>query len=285
MEIKTSIRTYNGKPIRAVYDDKTNSWFYAAVDLIGVLTSSKNPRSYWPVFKKRNPEILTNCKQLKLKAIDGKRYMTDILDQEGIDQLLLLLPSRSNESLKKWIKSLGDPLDEQSKNKAYELYDNGLLRDIEVGNTRGLQQIHAYIFGGLYDFAGKIRTRNIMKDNFVFCDARNLNSTLKKIDRMSEDSLKQIVDKHIEMNIAHPFMEGNGRATRIWFDQILKKNLKKCVDWSKIDKKDYLNAMKRSPLNSKAIYQLIESALTGKINDRQIFMKGIDYSYYYEELD
>ena len=124
-----------------------------------------------------------------------------------------------------------------------------------------------------------------MKDNFVFCDARYLNSTLKKIDRMSEDSLKQIVDKYIEMNIAHPFMEGNGRATRIWFDQILKKNLKKCVDWSKIDKKDYLNAMKRSPLNSKAIYQLIESALTGKINDRQIFMKGIDYSYYYEELD
>ncbi|MBP5278982.1 MAG: Fic family protein [Erysipelotrichaceae bacterium] len=211
--------------------------------------------------------------------------MTDILDQEGIDQLLLLLPSRSNESLKKWIKGLGDPLDEQSKNKAYELYDNGLLRDIEVGSTRGLQQIHAYIFGGLYDFAGKIRTRNIMKDNFVFCDARYLNSTLKKIDRMSEDSLKQIVDKYIEMNIAHPFMEGNGRATRIWFDQILKKNLKKCVDWSKIDKKDYLNAMKRSPLNSKAIYQLIESALTGKINDRQIFMKGIDYSYYYEELD
>ena len=285
MEIKTSIRTYNGKPIRAVYDDKTNSWFYAAVDLIGVLTSSKNPRSYWPVFKKRNPEILTYCKQLKLKALDGKRYMTDILDQEGIDQLLLLLPSRSNESLKKWIKGLGDPLDEQSKNKAYELYDNGLLRDIEVGNTRGLQQIHAYIFGGLYDFAGKIRTRNIMKDNFVFCDVRYLNSTLKKIDRMSEDSLKQIVDKYIEMNIAHPFMEGNGRATRIWLDQILKKNLKKCVDWSKIDKKDYLNAMKRSPLNSKAIYQLIESALTGKINDRQIFMKGIDYSYYYEELD
>ncbi|MBO7698583.1 MAG: Fic family protein [Erysipelotrichaceae bacterium] len=211
--------------------------------------------------------------------------MTDILDQEGIDQLLLLLPSRSNESLKKWIKGLGDPLDEQSKNKAYELYDNGLLRDIEVGSTRGLQQIHSYIFGGLYDFAGKIRTRNIMKDNFVFCDARYLNSTLKKIDRMSEDSLKQIVDKYIEMNIAHPFMEGNGRATRIWFDQILKKNLKKCVDWSKIDKKDYLKAMKRSPLNSKAIYQLIESALTGKINDRQIFMKGIDYSYYYEELD
>ena len=285
MEIKTSIRTCNGKPIRAVYDDKTNSWLYAAVDLIGVLTNSKNPRSYWPVFKKRNPEILTYCKQLKLKAIDGKRYMTDILDQEGIDQLLLLLPSRSNESLKKWIKGLGDPLDEQSKTKAYELYDNGLLRDIEVGSTRGLQQIHAYIFGGLYDFAGKIRTRNIMKDNFVFCDARYLNSTLKKIDRMSEDSLKQIVDKYIEMNIAHPFMEGNGRATRIWLDQILKKNLKKCVDWSKIDKKDYLNAMKRSPLNSKAIYQLIESALTGKINDRQIFMKGIDYSYYYEELD
>lgn len=284
MELKTSIRLYDNKPIRAVFDDKTNTWFYAAVDLISILTDSKNPRIYWPVFKKRNPEIITNCKQLKLTAFDGKRYLTDILNQDGIDQLLILLPSKKNENIRKWISGSNNPLDEQSKLKAYELYDNGLLKDIEVGTTKGLQQIHAYIFGGLYDFAGKIRTKTIIKDNFVFCDARYLNSTLKQIDAMSESTLSEIVDKYIEMNIAHPFREGNGRSTRIWLDQILKKNLKKCIDWSKIDKDDYLNAMRKSPLNSKPIYKLIKQSLTSKINDRELFMKGIDYSYYYEEI-
>ena len=160
-----------------------------------------------------------------------------------------------------------------------------MLNDVEVGTTKGLQQIHSYIFGGLYDFAGKIRTKTIMKDGFVFCDARYLNQTLKNIDLMPQSNLEEIVDKYIEMNIAHPFMEGNGRSTRIWLDQILKNELNKCIDWSKIDKKDYLNAMKKSPLNVKPIYKLIRSSLTNNINDRELFMKGIDYSYYYEEVD
>jgi len=285
MNIKTSIRFYDNKPIRAVFDNESNAWFYAAVDLIGVLTDSKSPRNYWPVFKKRNPEIITNCKQLKLTAADGKRYLTDILNQDGIDQLLFLLPSKKNENIKKWLKGSNSPIDEQSKLKAYELYDNGLLKDIEVGTTKGLRQIHAFIFGGLYDFAGKIRTKTIMKENFVFCDARYLDSTLKKIDSMNESTLQEIVDKYIEMNIAHPFMEGNGRSTRIWLDQIIKKNFKKCIDWSKIDKNDYLSAMRKSPLNSKSLYKLIEQSLTSKINDRELFMKGIDYSYYYEEVE
>ena len=287
------MQLFEDQPIRTAWNEAEEEWYFSIVDVVGVLTDQPDARhasTYWAVLKKRlteegSNELLTKCKQLKLTASDGKKYMTDILNQDGIDQLILLLPSKKNENIKKWIKGLSDPLDEQSKNKAYELYDNSLLKDIEIGTVKGLQQIHAYIFEGLYDFAGKIRTRTIMKDNFVFCDARYLNATLKKIDSMSEKTLKEIVDKYIEMNIAHPFMEGNGRATRIWLDQILKKNLRKCVDWSRIDKDEYLKAMKKSPLDSKPIYKLIESSLTGKINDRQIYMKGIDYSYYYEEAE
>ena len=169
-----------------------------------------------------------------------------------------------------------------SKPKAYGLFDSGMINDIEVGTVRGLQQIHAYIFGGLYDFTGKIRDKNISKAGFAFASAQYLADNLKKIEAMPETDLKSIVNKYDEMNIAHPFMEGNGRSTRIWLDLILKKNLKKCVDWSKIDKKDYLTAMEKSPMDDSLIYGLIEKALTNKINDREIFIKGIDYSYYYE---
>lgn len=283
--IKTSIRIYNNKPIRSIWEEKTNSWYYAAVDIISILTDSKNPKIYWPVFKKRHPQIITNCKQLKLRAFDEKMYVTDVLNENGIDELLYLLPSRNNENIKKWIKGLSNPIDEKSKQKAYELYDSGLLEDIEVGTIKGLQQIHAYIFGGLYDFAGKIRSKTISKDNFIFCDAKYLSQELKRIELMSQSTIEEIVDKYIDMNIAHPFMEGNGRSTRIWLDQILKKELKKCVDWSKIGKEDYLEAMRKSPTNSKPILKLIKSSLTAKINNREIFMKGIDYSYYYEEME
>ena len=168
------------------------------------------------------------------------------------------------------------------KPKAYGLFDSGMINDIEVGTVKGLRQIHAYIFGGLYDFAGKIRDKNISKAGFAFASAQYLADNLKKIEAMPETDLKSIVSKYVEMNIAHPFMEGNGRSTRIWLDLILKKNLSLCVDWSKIDKKDYLTAMEKSPVDDSLIYGLIEKALTDKINDREIFIKGIDYSYYYE---
>lgn len=285
MRIKTSIRFYNNIPVRAVFDENTNTWLYAAVDLIESLTSSKSPRKYWYALKKRHPKLSTFCRQLKLMSRDDKAYLTDVINENGINELLVILSRNNDENLSKWLKGLNNPVDEKSKQKAYELYDNGLLNDIEIGTTKGLQQIHAYIFGGLYDFAGKIRTKTIMKDNFVFCDARYLNQALKNIDLMPQSNLEEIVDKYIEMNIAHPFMEGNGRSTRIWLDQILKNEQNKCVDWSKIDKKDYLNAMKKSPLNSKPIYKLIKSSLTDKTNDRELFMKSIDYSYYYEEID
>ena len=146
-----------------------------------------------------------------------------------------------------------------------------------------MQQIHSFIFGGLYDFAGKIRTKNIAKDKFQFAPAQFLDQTLKDIEAMPESTFDEILNKYVEMNIAHPFMEGNGRSTRIWLDMILKKNLQKCVDWSKIDKQEYLNAMRVSHTDSVEIKKLVKSALTDKINDREMFMKGIDYSYYYEQ--
>jgi cell filamentation protein len=158
-----------------------------------------------------------------------------------------------------------------------------LIESIEVGTAKGLQQIHAYLFGGLYDFAGQIRQKNISKGGFQFAISRFLFTTLKKIEAMPENTFDEIVNKYIEMNIAHPFMEGNGRSTRIWLDLILKKRLKKCVDWSKISKQDYMNAMMLSPTKSSILKTLLEKALTTKINDREMFMKGIDYSYYYEE--
>lgn len=146
-----------------------------------------------------------------------------------------------------------------------------------------MQQIHAYLFGGLYDFAGQIRTLNIAKSGFQFAMARFLPETLKNIEKMPESTFDEIADKYVDMNVAHPFMEGNGRSMRIWFDLILKKNLKLCVDWSKINKKDYLSAMEKSVSNPAQIKALLQRALTGKINDHEVFLKGVDYSYYYEQ--
>ena len=146
-----------------------------------------------------------------------------------------------------------------------------------------LQQIHAYLFGGLYDFAGQIRQKNISKGGFQFAVSQFLGQTLSQIERMPETTIDEIVDKYVEMNIAHPFMEGNGRSTRIWLDLMLKRSLKSCVDWSKIDKTAYMEAMRLSVINPTRIRELIANALTDKINDREMFMKGIDYSYYYEQ--
>ena len=180
------------------------------------------------------------------------------------------------------MRSLNSSLDEKSRNKAYDLFDSGTVNDIEVGTVKGLQQIHAYLFGGLYDFAGKIRTKNISKNGFAFANAMYLDKTLKDIEAMPEDTVEDIVKKYIEMNVAHPFMDGNGRSTRIWLDLILKKNCSRCVDWSRIDKKEYLRAMELSPYDSETILRLIKESLTDRIDDRELCMKGIDYSYYYE---
>ena len=286
---KISIRFFNDQEVRAAWDYDSNRWLFSVVDVIAVLTDSKNPRNYWKVLKHRltkaGNELVTNCNQLKLVASDGKRYLTDCLPQDELLRLIESVPSKHASAFARWLITGENQIDSKSRDKAYQLWDSTLLQTIEVGTARGLQQIHAFLFGGLYDFAGQIRQKNIAKGGFQFAVARFLGQTLAHIEQMPETTLEEIVDKYVEMNIAHPFMEGNGRSTRIWLDLILKRSLKKCVDWSQIDKTDYMEAMRLSPVNPQRIRKLINDALTDKINDREMFMKGIDYSYYYEQND
>ena len=169
-----------------------------------------------------------------------------------------------------------------SKQKAKELYDCGKINEIEVGTFKGLSEIHEFLFSDIYDFAGKIRSVNIAKGNFRFAPVMYLEHSLQHIDQMPQTSFAEIIKKYVEMNIAHPFREGNGRSTRIWLDLILKEELQKVVDWNLIDKADYLSAMERSPINDLEIRYLISNALTDKIDDRELYMKGIDVSYFYE---
>ena len=263
--------------------NELSKWWYSATDVVFVLTDSKNPRIYWNAIKRRNPELNTFCRQLKLYADDSKKYLTDVIDETGIRKLGRILRSKNNIEFEKWLDGSLDPIDEQSKKKAYDFYKTELIEEQEIGKTIALQKIHAYLFEGLYPFAGKIRTKTISKRGFTFANGDFLPQVLKDIDKMPDSTISQIVDKYIEMNIAHPFMEGNGRATRIWLDLLLKYRLMKCIDWSKIDKDDYLSAMKVSPIDSKPIFDLLNGALTDDIDNRDIFMKGIDCSYYYEE--
>ncbi len=279
---KTSIRFFENTPVKAVWDDESNKWWYCAMDVAEALTKTTNPRVYWATVKRRKLELIAICKQLKMKARDGKYYNTDVVDDAGLNLVIASIPSKKADVFARWMKNLGTDLDEKSKKKAYELFESGFVDNIEVGTVKGLQQIHSYIFGGLYDFAGQIRTCNIAKGGFAFAMAQFLEENLAKIEKMPENTLEEIVKKYVEMNVAHPFMEGNGRSTRIWLDLILKKNLQKCVDWSLIDKTDYLIAMRKSVSAPRDIYELLKSALTDEINDREIIMKGIDYSYYYE---
>ncbi len=176
-------------------------------------------------------------------------------------------------------------IDEISKERAKRLFDSQEIKSFEIGTAKGLEQIHKYLFDDLYDFAGQIREKDISKGGFRFASCLYLEESLKKISEMSESTFEEIVAKYVEMNIAHPFMEGNGRSMRIWLDLILKKNIKQCIDWSNIDKADYLNAMERSPVNNLEIRELLRLALTDKVADREVFMKGIEQSYYYEEED
>ena len=208
-----------------------------------------------------------------------------MLDYNGIIALGKEFPGKKANRFIEWFTYSDESIDGKSKSKAYALFESSFIESIEVGTAKGVQQIHAYLFGGLYDFAGQIRQKNISKGGFQFAVSRFLGVTLKRIQEMPETTFDEIVYKYVEMNIAHPFMEGNGRSTRIWLDLILKNKIKKCVDWSKISKRDYMNAMMLSPTNSSLLKTLLNDALTTKINDREMFMKGIDYSYYYEEKD
>ena len=292
MSNKISIRFFNDKEVRAIWDEENSKWWFSVLDIVGVLNAQddyEKNRNYWKYLKaklkKTLPELVSDTTQLKLTAADGKKYKSDVMDYNQVIELAKNFPNNKSAPFIQWFTYSDETVDAKSKTKAYALFESSLLDSIEIGTVNGLKQIHGYLFGGLYDFAGKIRTVNISKGGFKFAAAEFLPETLDQIEKMSEDSFDQIIDKYVEMNVAHPFREGNGRTTRIWLDLILKRSLKKCVDWSQINKKDYLEAMEQSVLDSNKIKFLIQNALTDKINDREMFMKGIDYSYYYEEAE
>lgn len=289
---KISIRFFGDREVRAVWDDEQNKWWFSALDIVGVLRNEDDygkVRNYWKYLKnklkKEGSQLVSAANQLKLTAADGKKYATDTFDYDGILELAKSFPGKEANRFIQWFTYSDETIDGQSKSKAYALFDSTLLDTIEVGTVKGLQQIHAYLFGGLYDYAGQIRTANIAKGGFRFATVLYLEDSLAQIEAMPENSFDDILHKYVEMNIAHPFMEGNGRSTRIWLDLILKKNLRLCVDWSKVDKREYLSAMQRSVSDTEPLKTLLQNALTNQIDNRDMFMKCIDYSYYYEQED
>ena len=287
MSAKYSIRFYKDQEVRAIWDDENSKWWFSVIDIVWIISGSKNPQAYRRKLKQRLKaewnESVTNCHGLKMIAPDGKLRLTDVLDSDWIILLAKNFPNNNASDFLDWFLYSENSVDGQSRKKAYALFENNLIQDEDIWTVKSLKQIHAYLFWWLYDFAWKIRQKNISKWGFRFATAEFLDNTLQQIESMPESTFDEIMDKYVEMNIAHPFMEWNGRTTRIWLDLIFKKRLRKCVDWSQINKNDYLAAMIESVSDSKKIKKLVKGALTDKIDDRDMFMKWIDYSYYYEE--
>ena len=287
---KVSIRFFNDREVRAAWDESSSQWFFAAVDIVAVLNEQSDytrNRNYWKYLKnklkKENPQLVSAANQLKLTAPDGKKRLTDCFDSAGVIELAKNFPNTKATKFLDWFLYNDNTIDGQSKKKAYALFESGLLSTLEPGTVKCLQQIHSYIFGGLYDFAGQIRTKNISKGGFSFANVLYFNTILPNIENMPQSTFEEIINKYVEMNVAHPFMEGNGRSTRIWLDLMLKHSLQNCIDWSLVNKNAYLDAMQKSVIDNSDLKSLLKTALTDKINDREMFMKGIDYSYYYEE--
>ena len=290
MTTKKSIRFYNDFEVRAVWDEENSKWWFSATDIVRAINDEedyKKAGNYWRWLKKKltadGIQLVSVTHEFKFKAPDGKQRAADALDADAVQTLAQNYPNNRANAFLNWFVYSDNTIDGQSKKKAYTLAESGLLDSMKPGTVECLQQIHAYLFGGLYDFAGKIRTKTISKGGTIFCRAEYLMQNLEMIEKMPQTTFDEITNKYVEMNMAHPFMEGNGRSTRIWLDLIFKKEMKMCVDWSKIDKKEYLDAMHRSTTNPIRIKALLKQAFTDRINDREIFMKGIDYSYYYEQ--
>ena len=287
---KISIRFYNDREVRAIWDEEKSKWWFSAIDVIRAINDEADyvkAGNYWRWLKKKfttdGIQLVSVTHDFKFEAPDGKKRAADALDNECVQILAKHYPNNKALAFLDWFTYSDNTIDGQSKKKAYQLFESGILKSLEPGSIKCLQQIHAYLFGGLYEFAGQIRTKNISKGGFTFANAHHFSTILPTIENMPETTFEEIADKYVEMNVAHPFMEGNGRSTRIWLDLMFRRSLKRCVDWSKIDKNDYLNAMRKSVVDPSDIKRLLESALTDKINDRETFMKGIDYSYYYEQ--
>lgn len=203
---KISIRFYKDNQVRAIWDEEKSKWWFVAVDIIAAITESPNPRKYWSVLKTRlkkaGNELTTRCSQLKVMAADGKKYANDCFLQDDIMELVKAIPSKNTQNFLEWFTYSDNTIDGQSRKKAYTLWESNLVADKDVGSVKALQQIHAYLFGGLYDFAGKIRSKTIAKGNTLFCLAEYLHQNLKNIEQMPETTFDEIVDKYVEMNVA-----------------------------------------------------------------------------------
>ena len=287
---KKSIRFFNDREVRAVWDDENSCWWFSATDVVRAIndeTDYTKAGNYWRWLKRKlaqdGIQLVSATHGFKFEAPDGKQRKADVLNSEGVILLAKNYPNNRASKFLDWFTYSDNTIDGQSRKKAYTLFESGLLNSLEPGSMKCLQQIHAYLFGGLYDFAGQIRNKNISKGGFTFANCLHFPTIIPTIERMPESTLDEIADKYVEMNVVHPFMEGNGRSTRIWLDLMLRHSFKLCVDWSQIDKNEYLTAMRESVVDSTHIKSLLKGALTDKINDREMFMKGIDYSYYYEE--
>lgn len=287
---KKSIRFFNDREVRAVWDDENSCWWFSATDVVRAINDEPDytkAGNYWRWLKRKlgqeGVQLVSPTHGFKFEAPDGKQRKADVLNSEGVILLAKHYPNNRASKFLDWFTYSDNTIDGQSRKKAYTLFESGLLNSLEPGSMKCLQQIHAYLFGGLYEFAGQIRTKNISKGGFTFANCLHFSTIIPTIERMPETTIDEIADKYVEMNVVHPFMEGNGRSTRIWLDLMLRRSLKLCVDWSQIDKNEYLTAMRESVTDSTHIKALLKGALTDKINDREMFMKGIDYSYYYEE--
>ena len=232
MNTKISIRFYKDHKVRAVWSEEQNKWFFSVLDIIGAINEQddyQKNRNYWKYLKaklrKEQSEVVSATTQLKLMAADGKQYLSDAIDQVGVELLARSIHNSKAMDFLDWFTFSDNSIDGQSRKKAYTFWESNVIADEEIGTVKALRKIHAYIFGGLYDFAGQIRTKTIWKDGTLFCRAEYLKHSLEQIEQMPETTFDEIVDKYVEMNIAHPFMEGNGRSTRIWLDLILKSLL------------------------------------------------------------
>ena len=292
MSDKKSIRFFNDREVRAIWDEEHNKWWFSATDIVRAINDEEDyvrAGNYWRWLKKKltkeGVQPVSATHEFRFLAPDGKMRKADVLDAEGVQVLARHYPNNRATAFLDWFTYSDNSIDGKSRKKAYSLFESGILDSMTPGSVKSLQQIHAYLFGGLYDFAGKIRTKTISKGSTIFCLAEHLHQYLQTVEQMPDNSFDEIVDKYVEMNMAHPFMEGNGRSTRIWLDIMLKKRIGLCIDWSKIAKREYLDAMIESEMSSNKIRDLLRMALTDKTDDRETFMKGIDYSYYYEQED
>lgn len=251
-----SIKLYNNQEVRVLWDEDNSKWYFCAIDVVAIFNEQNDHHkssNYWRWLKRKlinaKVQFVSDTHRLKLPAQDRKKYFTDVLNSKEIIELAKHFPNNKSMKFLNWFLYSDSTIAGQSKKKAYSLWESNLISDEEIGTVKALQKIHGYLFGGLFDFAGKIRNVNISKNGFQFAPVKSLFENLNQIEKMDTATIDAVLNQYLEMNLAHPFMDGNGRSTRIWLDLILKKNFQQCLDWSKIGKQEYLTVMQNSVID------------------------------------